>query len=106
MFINLGMDTAAARSYLERLLEATEYLRADADPALLERLREVNRELWDLEDAVRSALDTVAFARTALAISRTNDRRASIKKELDLSLRASHVDHKIYATEQPSAHDP
>ena len=84
------------------LVQATEALRADADPALLDRLREVNRELWDLEDAVRSALDTVDFARTALAISRTNDRRASIKKELDLGLRASHVDHKIYASDQPA----
>ena len=64
-------------------------------------LREVNRRLWDIEDAIRQkeaarAFDG-AFIELARSVYRSNDERARIKREINLLLRSGIVEEKQYA---------
>ena len=63
-------------------------------------LREVNRRLWDLEDAIRGkeARQTfdAAFIDAARGIYRTNDERARLKREINTLLRSGIVEEKQY----------
>ena len=63
-------------------------------------LREVNRRLWDLEDAIRGkeARQTfdAAFIDLARGIYRTNDERARLKREINTLLRSGIVEEKQY----------
>jgi len=74
-------------------------------PADLARLRadlhEVNRRLWDIEDAIRQkeAQETfdAAFIELARSVYRSNDERSRIKREINLLLRSGIVEEKQYA---------
>ena len=61
---------------------------ADADEydGLLEKLREVNLRLWDLEDRIRGTLDkdAVLTAIYAKRIVEANDLRSAIKCKIDV----------------------
>ena len=74
-------------------------------------LLDVNKELWDLEDAIREydvrhegrirgGNDAEAIAHCALTIATTNDRRAAFKETLNVELNASAYEQKMYATEE------
>jgi hypothetical protein len=69
--------------------------------ALRERLKEVNAALWDIEDEIRDferrkdfGEEFVELART---VYRTNDRRASIKREINDLLKSVLVEEKSYS---------
>ncbi|QDL94203.1 hypothetical protein FDP22_20330 (plasmid) [Paroceanicella profunda] len=72
----------------------------DALARLTEALAGVNAELWDIEDAIRDCErradfgpDFIALAR---AVYRTNDRRAALKREINLALGSDIVEEKSY----------
>ncbi len=64
------------------------------------RLKAVNEELWDIEDEIRLKEQAKAFddefIRLARAVYVTNDRRAAIKKEINLVLGSELVEEKSY----------
>ena len=64
-------------------------------------LRKVNEALWDIEDEIREQerrSDFGAdFVRLARAVYFTNDRRAALKKEINLKLGSALVEEKSYA---------
>ncbi len=64
------------------------------------RLKAVNEELWDIEDEIRLKEQAKAFddefIRLARAVYVTNDRRAAIKKEINLALGSELVEEKSY----------
>lgn len=66
----------------------------------VDQLREVNAALWDIEDRIREkeAAKTfdAAFIELARSVYRTNDRRAAIKKELNLMLGSELIEEKSY----------
>jgi hypothetical protein len=69
--------------------------------ALRDRLKEVNAALWDIEDEIRDferrkdfGEEFVELART---VYRTNDRRASIKREINDLLKSVLVEEKSYS---------
>lgn len=68
---------------------------------LVAGLRQVNEALWDIEDEIREqerrADFGAAFVRLARAVYRTNDRRAELKKEINLRLGSALVEEKSYA---------
>ena len=75
-----------------------------ASPEPLERLatelREINATLWDLENAVRAheksgAFDQ-AFVDTARGIYAGNDRRAAVKRQINLLLNSAIVEEKSH----------
>jgi len=64
-------------------------------------LRDVNAQLWDIEDRIRdkerdSQFDAV-FVELARAVYVTNDERAAIKRRINTKLRSVLVEEKSYA---------
>ena len=68
--------------------------------ALTDALRAVNGELWDIEDDIRAeeAADRFGdrFIELARAVYVTNDRRAELKKKINLATGAELVEGKSY----------
>ncbi|MDB5861690.1 MAG: hypothetical protein JWQ76_5379 [Ramlibacter sp.] len=66
--------------------------------ALLARLLAVNSELWDLENRVRALAragdEGPAFVQAARAIHSGNDRRAGVKRSINLLLGSALVEEK------------
>jgi len=78
--------------------EAVEDQAAIAD--LRKQLKAVNEELWEIEDDIRdqeAAQDFgPKFIELARAVYVTNDKRAAIKKEVNLALGSRFVEEKSY----------
>ena len=75
--------------------------RTPALNALVLRLEEVNRALWDIEDAIREKERVKTFDEEFIGIARSvyiqNDRRAAIKREINALLGSSLVEEKSYS---------
>ena len=63
-------------------------------------LRRVNETLWDVEDRLRAMESEQRFDREFVELARsvyvTNDRRAAIKRELNLRLGSELIEEKSY----------
>lgn len=72
------------------------------DPKLYAELKEVNERLWDIEDAIRVQESKKDFGdefiRLARSVYVTNDRRAEIKKAINLASGSEIVEVKSYAS--------
>jgi hypothetical protein len=85
------------------LLHATWFASGAAAPDvtdLVADLREVNEALWDIEDRIRQKeverrFDE-EFIELARSVYRTNDRRAAIKRSLNLALGSEILEEKSY----------
>ena len=68
--------------------------------ALLARLKQVNEKLWEVEDELRAAESRGIFDATFVELARsvylTNDRRAAIKRELNVLLGSDLIEEKSY----------
>ena len=75
--------------------------RTPALDALVIRMEEVNRVLWDIEDAIREKERVKTFDEEFIGIARSvyiqNDRRAAIKREINALLGSSLVEEKSYS---------
>jgi hypothetical protein len=64
------------------------------------RLKAVNEELWEIEDDIRVKQSQKTFDEKFVGLARsvyvTNDRRANIKKEINLALGSELVEEKSY----------
>ena len=64
------------------------------------RLKAVNEELWDIEDKIRLKEQAKSFDDEFVSLARsvyvTNDRRAEIKKEINLTMGSELVEEKSY----------
>lgn len=67
---------------------------------LTNRLRKINRLLWNVEDEIRkkelSKLFDEQFIKLARAVYRLNDKRYEIKKEINLLNNSTIIEEKIY----------
>ena len=70
------------------------------DEDLYKQLRDINQKIWDIEDGIRVeernkdyAEDFVEFAR---GVYFTNDKRAAIKKDINLKYGSEIVEEKSY----------
>lgn len=68
--------------------------------ALVAQLKQVNEALWDIEDRIRvkEAAKTfdAEFVELARSVYVTNDRRAAIKRELNVALGSEILEEKSY----------
>lgn len=75
--------------------------------ALIRQLRAVNEALWEIEDAIRereAAGDFGGeFIRLARSVYQQNDRRASLKREINLQLGSLLIEEKSYAGRRAAA---
>ena len=67
---------------------------------LMTELKSVNKALWDIEDDIREKEAAKSFddefIKLARAVYVTNDRRAEIKKEINLATGSALVEEKSY----------
>ena len=67
---------------------------------ITDELRAVNERLWEVEDALRDCERESdfgpRFVELARSVYRTNDRRAALKRELNLALGSRLVEEKSY----------
>ena len=68
--------------------------------ALVAQLKGVNEALWDIEDRIRVKESAKAFDAEFVELARsvyvTNDRRAAIKRELNVALGSDILEEKSY----------
>ena len=92
---------ANVRTELSLLSDIADRLAADQRLAGWKRdLKDVNEALWDIEDRIREkeaeAKFDQEFIELARAVYTTNDRRARIKREINLSLGSQLIEEKQY----------
>ena len=72
----------------------------DIDPSLINDLKNVNNYLWDIEDQIRKKENKQEFDKEFIELARSvykeNDRRFSIKKELNQKYNSELVEEKSY----------
>ena len=102
------ISDAAKRANIQNELDALLPLVAgdafttDQMQALMAELKSVNEALWDIEDDIREkeaarSFDA-EFIRLARAVYITNDKRAEIKKQINLATGSALVEEKSYET--------
>lgn len=92
------------RRELESLQPAVDEIRSkessDAFSTLQDQLLEVNTSLWEVEDVLRGLEKSQDFGPSFVAAARSvyqlNDRRAAVKKEINLLTGSSLVEEKSY----------
>ena len=112
--LEIKADRIRDAAKLENVRRELEALRAawKASPlashdvaAAVAELRRVNETLWDIEDRIREkeAARTfdADFVELARSVYRTNDRRAAIKRELNVRLGSELIEEKSYAKYEP-----
>ncbi|MFM7315055.1 MAG: DUF6165 family protein [Cyanobium sp.] len=94
----------AALEHVLRELSALEGVLATAslqpEPELLQQLRQVNAELWRIEDDIREQERLQEFGERFVALARsvyrTNDRRAALKRALNDHHGSALIEEKAY----------
>lgn len=93
---NIQQELAAIRA----AWQASPYAKIGLEPEL-SRLKAVNRQLWDIEDNIRNKERNNHFDAEFIELARSvyviNDRRAALKKALNLKSGSSLVEEKSYA---------
>ena len=82
---------------LKNILQDTN-LQIDID--LINNLKEVNNNLWEIEDTLRIKESNKKFDKEFIQLARSvykeNDKRASIKKEINQKYNSELVEEKLY----------
>ena len=72
----------------------------EIDINLMNNLKEVNKNLWQIEDSIRIKEKNQEFDKEFIELARSvykeNDKRASIKKEINLQYHSELVEEKSY----------
>ncbi len=83
-------------------LVAGDAFTTDQMQGLMAELKAVNEALWDIEDDIREKEAAKSFdaefIRLARAVYVTNDKRAEIKKQINLATGSALVEEKSYET--------
>ena len=81
---------------------------SDEVVALSDALRAVNSELWDIEDDIRAEDAAGRFGERFIELARavyvTNDRRAELKKRINLATGSALVEEKSYESHSNDDH--
>ena len=89
---------------IEKELKLLKYIIHDKnleiDINLINKLKEVNKNLWEIEDNIRIKESTQEFDKEFIKLARSvykeNDKRAFIKKEINLKYSSELVEEKLY----------
>ena len=95
-----GSALENVRKELEALETTLKNLQLNIDPTLIQRLKEVNQDLWQIEDDIRDQERQKSFGENFIHLARSvyqrNDRRAAIKKEINTTYGSAFVEEKSY----------
>ena len=85
---------------LDALVTTLNNLQLNINPTLIQRLKEVNQNLWQIEDDIRDQERQKSFTETFIKLARSvyqqNDQRAAIKKEINTTYGSAFVEEKSY----------
>ena len=95
-----GAGLENVKKELEELEKTLNNLQLNIDFNLIQRLKEVNQDLWQIEDDIRDQERQKNFGETFIRLARSvyqqNDRRAAIKKEINTTYGSALVEEKSY----------
>ena len=95
-----GTALENVKNELKALQTTLDKLQINVDTTLIQRLKEVNQDLWHIEDNIRDQERQKdfgeAFIELARAVYQQNDRRAAIKKEINTTFGSSFIEEKSY----------
>lgn len=93
---NVNVERAALQSVADTHIPETEKLQS-----LAAALLSVNKELWAIEDDIRDCERAGNFGKTFIQLARavyvTNDKRADLKKRINVEMDSKLVEEKSYA---------
>ena len=96
---NVQHETALLQERLERSALS---IPQDA----LSGLSQINRQLWDVEEQLRSHEELQRFDQSFIALARSvyqlNDQRSALKREINLACGSSLMEEKNYRTRPPA----
>lgn len=107
-----GARANVAREYALLRDIAADAMRRPGMTELLEELKAVNEDLWDIEDEIREKEVQAQFGSEFISLARSvykrNDRRAALKRAINLRLGSDLIEEKSYKANNPSpcADDP
>ena len=85
---------------LDALESTLNNLNIKIDTNIIQRLKEVNQDLWQTEDDIRDQERNKNFGETFIRLARAvyqqNDRRSAIKKEINITYGSAFVEEKSY----------
>ena len=83
-------------------------LQLNIDATLIQRLKEVNQDLWQIEDDIRDQERQKSFGDAFIQLARSvyqqNDRRAAIKKEINATYGSIFTEEKSYQEYWPTTY--
>jgi Flp pilus assembly protein TadD len=95
-----GTALENAKKELAALESTLNNLHLNIDTTLIQRLKEVNQDLWQIEDDIRDQERQKSFGENFIHLARSvyqrNDRRAAIKKEINTTYGSAFVEEKSY----------
>jgi hypothetical protein len=95
-----GAALENVKKELEALETTLNNLHINIDTTLIQRLKEVNQDLWKIEDDIRDQERQKSFGETFIRLARSvyqqNDQRAAIKKEINTTYGSAFVEEKSY----------
>lgn len=95
-------DTAQenAKKELEALETTLNNLELNVNPSLIQRLKKINQDLWNIEDQIRDQERQYNFDETFILLARSvykkNDQRSAIKKEINTTYGSALTEEKSY----------
>lgn len=97
---NIAMESNKLNAiYEEAFASMPEEVRNDLVP-LLEKLKDINNEIWSIEDNIRECERNKQFDQRFIELARSvylsNDHRALIKKQINIVTKSSIVEEKSY----------
>ena len=88
------------REYKELYNDCTDLLRNPSINSLYSQLKSINQDLWKIEDDIRECERRKEFDNEFISLARkvyfTNDERARVKKEINLTSGSELVEEKSY----------
>jgi len=95
-----GLSQDNVNIELQALKTTLEALDFRIDPELVQQLKDVNLQLWNIEDEIRDKDRQNDFGESFISLARSvyqqNDRRAAIKKQINLHYGSAFVEEKSY----------
>lgn len=84
--------------YIQKVIE--EINLSDEIKELVDKLREINKSLWDIEDQIRIKEEEKDFNDEFINLARsvyiTNDKRSIFKKKINIALGSALIEEKSY----------
>lgn len=99
--VNLeGQPLINVEHELAELTATLNKLPLNVDQTTFDKLRAVNQDLWDIEDAIRGLENAKNFGpdfiELARSVYKTNDLRSTLKKEINAKYNSAIVEEKSY----------